>query len=296
MYAYADQNFLIRCRDTPDIRNLVISAHKSGKATLVLSPIHFYEIGTVREDLCESTIQFIEDTQPAWILGRFDLLMHEFMSEWSRFWRTKEFKFSPIGDLAHAASAMHRKPPELFTGLTPRDFIQPFRDPALLQEIKDAFEQNLAANDDNRSGQRAGEITPALLRQVDKRYVATQLARLSEKGPIQKELNEKANHLLKSEPSFSEISIFVENRAVDHLKAYLVEKMLTWDGWQGEAVMKENSQIDREHAITALSYCDMFVTNDLKLKRHCEQIKANCRFTLARVVSIDEWTEALRKI
>jgi hypothetical protein len=296
MYVYADQNFLIRCRDTSDGKDLIIPAHKSGKATLVLSPMHFYEIGTVRQDLCDSTIQFVDDAQPSWILERFDLLLHEFLSEWTRFWKKKPFNFSPIGDLAHAASAIHRKPRELFAGLTSRDFIEPFRDQTALQEMRDTFKMNLHAHAENSSKYVAGVITSEMLRQVEKRYVATQLARVSEKGPLQKELHERANYLLKSEPSFSEISIFVENGAVDRLKAHKVEVLMTSDRWQGEAVMKENRQIDREHAIVALAYCDVFVTGDSELRKYCEQVKVNSRFTLAKIVSIDEWIETLRKM
>jgi hypothetical protein len=296
MYVYADQNFLIRCRDTPDGEGLVIPVHKSGKAILVLSPMHFYEIGTVREDLCESTIQFVEDVQPSWILGRFDLLLHEFMSEWNRFWKKGPFHFSPIGDLANVASAMHRKPPKMFEGLTPRAFIQPFRDQSSLQEIRETIGQNQVASDHNRFRQRVGEITPGFLRKVEKRYVATQLARVNEKDPLQKELHERASHLLESEPWFSKISIFVENGAVDRLKAHRVEVLMTSDRWQGEAVMKENRQIDREHAVVALAYCDVFVTGDSELRKYCEQVRANSGLTLAEVVSIDEWIDTLRKI
>jgi len=258
--------------------------------------MHFYEIGTVREDLCESTIQFVEDAQPRWILERFDLLLHEFLSEWNRFWRKQPFDFSPIGDLAHAASAIHRKAPELFAGLTPRDFIQPFRDYSSLQEIRETFSQNLLAHDHNRSRQRAGEITPELLRQVEKRYVATQLARIGEKGPLQKEIHERANRLLESDRSFSEISIFVESGATGRLKAHGVEVIMTSDRWHGEAIMEENRQIDREHAIVALAYCDVFVTGDSELRKYCDQVKANSKFTLAQVASIDEWIETLRKM
>ena len=296
MFVYADQNFLIRCRDTSEGRDLVIPAHKSGKATLVLSPMHFYEIGTVRENLYESTIKFVEDCQPSWILTRFDLLLHEFMSEWSRFWRAEPFNFNPIRDLAHVASAMHRKPSELFAGLTPSDFIRPFRDQSSLREFQETFGENLTASDHNRLKQRDGKITPQFLRQVEKRYVATQLARINEKGALQKEIHERANRLLQSEHAFSEISIFVESGAVDRLKAHGVEVLMTSDRWQGEAVMKENRQIDREHAIVALAYCDVFVTGDSELRKYCEQAKTNCKYSLAQVVSIDEWIEALRKL
>jgi hypothetical protein len=45
MYAYADQNFLITCADTPEWREAVIQARDQNKVTLVVSSWHFYEFG-----------------------------------------------------------------------------------------------------------------------------------------------------------------------------------------------------------------------------------------------------------
>jgi hypothetical protein len=296
MLVYADQNFLIRCSDTPDGKNLVIPAHKSGKATLVLSPMHFYEIGTVREDCYERTLQFVEDAEPSWILNRGDLLLQEFLCEWDRFWKLGNPSFEPIGDLAHVASAMHRKPPAAFSSLTPRNFIEPFRDQASLKELRDVFDMNMVANNENRSRFRAGELTPKVLRDVERRFVATQLARVTERGPYLQELHDRANELLASEPSFQRISIFVENGAVNRLKAHNVEHLLTSDRWSGEAKLKENRQIDRDHAVVSLAYCDVFVTGDSELKKYCEKARESSSFPLARVASCDEWIEYLRRI
>ncbi len=303
MFVYADQNFLIRCRDTSDGRDLVIPAHKSGKATLVLSPTHFYEIGTVREDLYERTIQFVEDAQPAWILTRADLLLQEFLCEWDRFWKHGDPKFDPVGDLAHAVSAMHRELRERFLDLTPRSFIELFRDiesrnefQQARNELQQAFEMNLTAHDENRSKYTAGEVTPKILRETDKLFVATQLARLTYVGTSIQELEKRASDLLASEPGFSRISIFVENGAMKRLKAHSVERSMTYDGWAGEAKLKENRQVDREHAVVALAYCNVFVTGDRELRTYCEQAKKRSAFTLAKVVDCEEWIEYLRTI
>jgi hypothetical protein len=295
MLVYADQNFLIRCSDTADGRDLVIPAHKSRMATMVLSPMHFYEIGTVREDCYERTIQFVEDVQPSWILNRGDLLLQEFLCEWDRFWKDGNPIFEPVGDLAHVASAMHRKPREKFVGLTPRDFIEPFRDPASNQELLDVFKKNLTVHDEVRSKFKAGELTPKILREVERRYVATQLARVTERGPYLQELHDRANDFLASEPSFSKISIFVENGATKRLKAHSIELSLTSDRWPGEAKLKENRQIDRDHAVVSLAYCDVFVTGDEELRKYCEQAREKSTFPLAKVVDCEEWIEYLRK-
>jgi len=295
MFVYADQNFLIRCSDTPDGKDLVIPAHITGKATLVLSPMHFYEIGTVREGCYDRTVQFVEDAQPSWILNRGDLLLQEFLCEWDRFWKAGNPSFDPIGNLAHVASAMHRKPAGAFSSLTPRDFIEPFRDQESLKELRDVFDTNMMAGDEVRSKFKAGELTQKVLRDVERRFVATQLARVTERGPYLQELHERANKLLASERSFQRISIFVENGGVDRLKAHNVEHLLTANRWSGDAKLKENRQIDRDHAVVALAYCDVFVTADSELKKYCEKVRHGSSFPLARVATCDEWIEELRK-
>jgi hypothetical protein len=296
MYAYADQNFIIRCRDTPEWRDAVIRAHRSGKATLVLSPLHFYEIGTVREELCEGTIQLVEAVQPAWVLTRFDLLVEEFLFGWNQFWKRPCARFSPIGDLAHVLSAMHRRPREDFEGYAPRDFIGGYRDPSSLQGLRESFARNRAANDHNRPKYKSGEITPEFLRGLERTYVAIQLSRITGGDPHDAGLNEKAELLLQSEPSFSRISIFIENGGTRRLKAYSVERLMTADAWSGNAAMKENRQVDRDHAVIALSYCDIFVTDDGELRKRCEQVRANCSFPLAEVVTIEDWIGRVQKM
>ena len=296
MLVYADQNFLIKCRDNSDLRNVVIPAHKSGKATLVLSPMHFYELGTVREDLYERTIQFIEDVQPAWILERGDLLLHEFMCEWDRFWRQGDSEVIAVGDLAHVASAMHRAPRLVFKGLTLRDFIEPFRDPSKNQELRDVFKSTQAVHDENRLRSRKGQMTASLLRGVNRRFVAIQLARVNERGPYLDELHARANGFLSCERCFTQISIFVENGGVEKLKAHNVESWLTSERWQGEAKLKENRQVDRDHAVVALPYCDVFVTDDEELMKYCGLVKAKSAFTLATVIGSKDWTEHLKQV
>jgi hypothetical protein len=191
---------------------------------------------------------------------------------------------------------MHRKPRERFLGLTPRDFIEPFRDPASNQELLDVFKMNAIAHNENRSRYKVGDITPKVLHEVERRFVATQLARVNERGPYLQELNDRVNKLLDSEFSSTHISIFVENGAMKRLKAYSVESLLTSDRWAGNAKPNESRQVDRDHAVVSLAYCDIFVTSDLELRKYCEQVRGKSAFPLASVVGCEEWIEYLRTI
>lgn len=301
MLAYADQNFLIRCCDTSDGRDVVIPTHKSGKATLVLSPMHFYEIGKVREDCYERTIQFVEEAQPNWILSRADLQLQEFLCEWNRFWNLDEIMFEPVGDLAHVASVMHKKPRERFIGLTPKDFIDYYRNMASRDVFQPVFEKNLAAQESNRANYMTGGFTPRVLREIERRFVATQLARLEEREPFSdsdlpillQELHKRADDLLVSEPIFSRICIFVESGSVKRLKAHSVELSMFYNRLPGKAKLKEHSQVDREHAVVSLAYCDVFVTGDAELQKNCEQARNKSAFPLAKVIGCNEWIEYL---
>jgi hypothetical protein len=254
--------------------------------------MHFYEIGIVREDCYERTVQFVEDTKPQWILDRADLQLQEFLCEWDRFWKHGEPEFTPVGDLAHVASAIYRKPPDRFLNMKPRDFIEPFRDRSNNQQLLDVFEMNTLAHNSNRSSVKAGELTPEVMRGIEKRYVAIQLARVRERKPNLQDLHDRTNRLLES--SFSKISIFVENGAMNRLKAHRVEDLYTHQRWAGTAKLSESRQRDRDHAVVSLAYCDVFVTEDKELKKYCEQIRKECDFPLAKIVGCGEWIEFLR--
>jgi hypothetical protein len=163
----------------------------------------------------------------------------------------------------------------------------------LLDEV---FKDNKFANSVNQARYKAGEITLRMLREIDKRYVAAQLARAHDEAQTPRELFDKANRIFQSEPSFTEISIFAENGGVSKLRAHTVETQMTYNSWAGDATLKENSQIDREHAVVSLAYCDVFVTSDPKLTKYCEKAKAASKLQLASVVDHDLWIEALRKM
>ena len=139
-------------------------------------------------------------------------------------------------------------------------------------------------------------MTARVLLEVERRFVATQLARVKERGPYLDELHARANAFLNCERCFTQISIFVENGGVKKLKAHNVEFWFTSERWQGEAKLKENRQVDRDHAVVALAYCDVFVTDDEELMKYCDLVKAKSSFSLATVMGSKDWTEHLRKV
>ena len=261
----------------------------------VLSPIHFYEIGTVQTEKYEKTIHFVEELQPVWILSRADLQLYEFRDEWNRFWRQEDANFQPYGDLAYMTSAFFRKSSRCFDEVTPRSFIEPFRNPNSNQDLRKVISMNGSANEKNRLKYKSGSMSPAFYKEIQRQYVARQIARLDEEDGTYEAVNRIARELLADLDFFRKISIFIENGSMQRLKAYVVESVLTAKRWAGKAKLNENRFIDREHAVSALSYCNFFITTDAELSQHCQAVSDTCGFAIAKVLDGKSWIEHLQK-
>jgi hypothetical protein len=104
---YPNHNFLIYCIKNPAWRETVVQAHSSGKATLILSPWHFYEYGNARAYAdTEDLIQFAEVLRPKWTMERADLLTFEFWVLWQEVWNGSKDAVDPIGTLAEIGAVL----------------------------------------------------------------------------------------------------------------------------------------------------------------------------------------------
>ena len=289
MNVYADQNFLITCRDSAAVTEKVIAAQKSGRATLVLSPIHFYETGTGREEHFDRTLGLVERIGPAWCLSRVDMQLREFRREWNRFWREPEIAFEPIGDLAHVLSAIHRKPRLAFEGVTLRQAMDPFRAQSTNEMFDPVYEMNRHANVANRDRFRNGQLTPIVWKNIERSSVAVQLATEHQREPIIDRTIRRMEQILEDPVSFARISIFIENGGTKRLRAQTVELLMTQDRLVHGGDLGENTQVDRDHAVVALACCDLFVTDDRKLRHLCNRIKEKSPIELARVCNGEEF-------
>jgi len=297
MFAYVDQNFLITASDDPAVSAAIGSSHRSGKSTLVLSPMHFFEIGKIEdESRYEKRIRFVEAIKPQWALTRADLELFELLKEWTRFWKTEPFDFESIGDLAYVASKLHRVPPDRLVHLSPRDFIGGFHAPEALDEMGVSIGMNITAAQHNREKYREGKITPEFLRHVEKRYVALQLARRDEKDADFSQMMAKVNSLLGSEPIATKISIFVENGGVSRLKAFEIERALTNNRYPGEAKLNRSRLLDRDHAVVALTCCDAFLTDDGELTKYCNELRRQLTHKVAEVYSCGQWLGCIKTL
>ena len=280
MNVYLDQNFLIRCRESFEESEKLVAAQRSGKVTLVLSPIHFYEAGTVREEHFQRTLDLLEMVKPAWCLSRADMQLHEFRREWNHFWRQPEIAFDPIGDIAHVLSAMHGKPREAFEGVLLKQAIAPFRAASTAEIFDPVFEMNRKANSTNRERFLNGQLTPMVWKIIERTAIALQLARESEREPSFERTSMKIERILDDPTNFAKISIFIENGGSKKLRAHTVEILMTQDRLVQGGDLGENPQVDRDHSVVALASCELFVTYDRKLRNLCNRISRTLRSNL----------------
>ena len=290
IFAYADHNFIINSAKNPAWLKSIIAAKVAGKATLVLSPFHFDEFGNVKsEEDRDELLAFAEKIQPAWILERLDIQLREFLKEWMEIWTGQPFSsFEAIGSLADATAALFRTHPRHFEKYAFRDFVAEFTrerlEGVLLPVMKD--QERIAAA--NSIDFKAGRLTPSMKKLVDRAYVAQQLA-LANGLIVPVEVQQRARAILREQPIATMVEWFVEWGCVSFLKTYQVEGAFTEDFYSGDKRLNKNRFVDRQHAIGALTHCDVLVTDDGELIKHCEKARARLKFPIAVVETGQEF-------
>jgi len=79
------------------------------------------------------------------------------------------------------------------------------------------------------------------------------------------------------------IAVFVYWCGISLLKGYQVEHALTTQMYSTGAALNANRFVDRQHAVTALAYCDVFITDDRNLTARCEAARKEVPFKLAMI-------------
>jgi hypothetical protein len=283
MFTYADHNFLIDCANNPGWRRTVITALAEGRITIVLSPWSIYEIANTTEERMEELIQIVADFQPAWIPERADIQLLEGMQEWNRFWGLPPREFRPIGSLAQAFGRLHRCDPDKLSRFMVRDYAIQFRGAAREAYILPALREQQFISGQNHLSYVDGRLTREVEMQSKLHYVARFLARSQETGPSRDRLDERTKQFLTAQPLATQIWFFVEFGGMQEMKARKVEAMLTARHWESTAILNPNRQVDRQHAVAALAYCNYFVTSDAELIRRCSAIKDQLPFQIAEV-------------
>jgi hypothetical protein len=283
MNVYADHNFLINCAEKPTWRQAVVEAHQSGRITIVLSAWHFYEYGNASgHPETEDLIQFAEELQPQWILERGDLQHQEFIAFWNCIWGSAPLVFNPVCTLAQAGATLNRVSVERMARYSVREYIQSFSAPGALDEIRAELKNQTSVAKYNLDKYVNDKRFNAVLPLTELMYVAVQMARLRE---IERDkVYALANLMLREQPLSTQIQCFVYWKCTEYLKAYKTEVAFTLELYATGATLGVNRQIDRQHAIAALPYCDLFITDDADLIKRIARVKRELRFETASVL------------
>jgi hypothetical protein len=283
MNVYADHNFLIYCVKEPTWRKAVVEAHQAGKITIVLSAWHFYEYGNASgHPETEDLIQFAEELRPQWILERGDLQYQEFIALWNCIWDSAPLVFNPVCTLPQAGASLNRVSVERMARYPVREYIQSFSAPGALDEIRAELKNQTSVAKYNQDKYVNDKRFKAVLPLTELMYVAVQIARLRE---IERDkVYALANQMLREQPLSTQIQCFVYWKCTEYLKAYKTEVAFTLELYETGATLGTHRQIDRQHAIAALPYCDLFITDDGDLIKRIARVKRELRFETASVL------------
>jgi hypothetical protein len=291
---YPDHNFLIYCIKNSAWGDAVVQAHTSGKATLVLSPWHFYEYGNARGYAdTKDLIQFAETLQPKWTMERGDLLTFEFWVLWQEVWNGSKDKVDPIGTLAEIGAVLTKVDPSRTAIFTIRDFIDAFSADDALKEIRAAMKSQESVTASNQKSYVQGRFTKDIKDRMELVHLAVQRARIEMSGSEPDEVHARADAILTEQPMATQLECLVYWGFPSLLKCHQVEAALTVELYQTGARLSENMFVDRQHATIALPYCDFFVTTDSKLINRCNRVKGMLSFPMAQVLTGDEFVAML---
>jgi hypothetical protein len=289
---YADQNLLINCVQNATWRKAVTDAHQEDRITMILSAWHFYEYGNAAAHAdFEKLIKFAEDLQPKWILERGDLQQREFIAVWNCIWSSAPLVFDPICTLAEAGAALNRVPVERMAPYSIRDYVDSFSSPGALGEIRAELNRQAEVSRSNQDRYVNDKRFNSALPMTELMYVAVQFARLHEIVP--EKVYALANRFIREEPNSTQIQCFVFWKCTELLKAYKTEVAFTLEFIAGKATLNLNRQIDRQHAVVALPYCDLLVTDDGDLSKRIGRVRGELKFRTASVQTGQEFIDSL---
>jgi hypothetical protein len=286
LLAYADQNFLISAADDQTHRERLIQLRDRGEVGIVLSPWHLYEIGKGNPEQVERMVDYLEHLDPFWMLPRLDLLTWEFAAAWALFWRGELLDFHAIGSLNHVISDMRSLIP---TAQTIRQGVASFQFPQVRAHMQWSLDPHRYVSRENRRAFQRGLFDNGLRYRTDLQLAALHLARMRGVRLTDPRLDTVRTAILDHGLMKTQIDFFLEFGGRDYLKGAEIEWQMTLQFYSTKAELDTNRFVDRQHAIVALPYCDIFLTNDSDLTRRCLAVQQSVPFRTAEVLRLDEF-------
>jgi hypothetical protein len=287
MLIYADQKFVSTCAEQPELQDRLIRAKAQQHAEFVLSPWHLYEIGKARPEVADPIINFRERIDPAWIPTRLDLQTVEFAAAWLLFWQPGAEAPAMVGSLTNLYAATGIRHPATH-GI--RAAISEFQTDAARQHIRSTLEPHREVAAQNRRNFLRGRFDPGLRRRVEIQNAALHLARMKGFSLDHPSISGERERILHGGLIRAQIEFFIEFGGIDELRAGRIEWELSLQFYGTNARLDANRWVDREHAVSSLPYCDIFVTDDRDLTRRIAAIRAKVPFPIAEVITCAEFS------
>lgn len=286
--AYADQNFLSKCVTNSEWRDQVLRLNQAEKVKLVLSPLHFYELGNASDEVREKIICLLEAVRPRWIHDRWNLQKQELLAVWDVIYNSAEFRYPATVSYYEAFISRGdlQRPSSL------REVVADYRSAEGRTTFLEMFIEQEAIAFNTTLSYRAGRFTVRLLHSVDQTHIASQFAKVE--GLLYKhDLLRRSAELLEDPLLRTMIDAFLYWGCKRYLKAWRAEEFFAAHLQKTGAKLGANNNVDRQHAIVAMTYCDLFITDDKKLAKRCEELRLNLNRGCARVMNGASFMEML---
>jgi hypothetical protein len=232
-------------------------------------------------------VRFLEAVEPLWIPPRLNLQTLEFAAAWRLFWGHRQtLDFNPIGLLNEMVASMG-SPARSTRDL--RAAIAEFESNAVRKHMEDSLDPKHLIGAQNKADFERGRFDRGLRYTTDRQFAALHIARLRGLRLDDPRLEQVRAGLLIDARTSVEIDFFLDFGGRTDLKAAEVEWQLTLQLYATPAQLDLNRFVDRQHAVVALPYCGVFVTDDRDLKKRCIAIQRVLPFTTAQVLTDEEF-------
>jgi hypothetical protein len=216
-----------------------------------------------------------------------DLQTLEFAAAWRLFWGDRQTPdFNPIGSLNEVVASMGS--PARPTGDL-RAAIAEFESNVARKYMEDGLGPKRLIAAQNRADLERGRFDRGLRYTTDRQLAALHIARLRGLHLDDPRLEQVRAGLLIDARTSVEIDFFLDFGGRRDLKAAEVEWQLTLQLYATPAQLDLNRFVDRQHAVVALPYCGVFVTDDGDLKKRCTAIQKTLPFTTAEVLTDEDF-------
>lgn len=274
---YVDHNFVVGAYEGPvEYKEHLRQLSATGAVTFVLSPNHWVEMA--EDENAQRGIDvadFADSLRPRWLYERRAVQEREVAHAFFRFARIPSEQPQMITSMREVIADLAGRAADRDS----RAFVINFRtvgpDHPLEKNIERAFEANQA----NGIRFRAGELTPAMVRDAERRNVQELL-------PVS-----TPNGVLIDTGSKNE---FLNTYQLAEFPSFALEVAATHDNWSHSRQLSRNNFIDQQH-VMAIPYVDLFVTDDRGFRNLIARIVVGVPFRTATVLTKAEFDSRFRE-